>query len=88
MTMTARECVRKAYNGHANLMTPHAIAFGFSGPFAWEVSEGEDFEHASIYGVSVVTRKGEQTDRTYALSKLFWNRAEALRYARACGVEE
>ncbi len=56
-SMTAREIIHKEYGESKNFMTPNNRRYGkvHGAPdVAYEVSEGTDFNHNKIYGVSIV----------------------------------
>ncbi len=40
-----------------NIMTPDIIRYGVAGKYAYELSEGTDFKHRPIFGVTVLRRK-------------------------------
>ena len=55
MTLTARQIINKEYEGGKNFMTPHVTECEkINLYFAYEISQGEGFDHERIYGVSVV----------------------------------
>lgn len=52
-----------------NIMTPDIIQYGVSGKYAYELSEGTDFKHRALFGVSVITRR--YGEHRHELSKCF-----------------
>jgi hypothetical protein len=75
-----REMFRAAFNGNANLMTPRAVAFGIRGGRAWELSTGEGFRGASLYGVTVLDLDGKPD---HGASRSFLSEADARAYIKA-----
>lgn len=67
-----------------NLMTPDVIRYGVSGPYAYELSEGEGFSREPIYGVTVLLRGSGE--RRNDLSKCVYSLAGAEAYIREIGA--
>lgn len=55
-----RNLFRAAFDGGKNFMTPDVIQYGQKGPWVYELSLGEGFDRRPIYGVTVLTRRGEK----------------------------
>jgi hypothetical protein len=69
----------KAFNGHPNFLTPEIIRYGKKGEHLFEISTGRGLGSGHLYGVTVITVKGE---RCHELSKCFDSLQEAHRYAK------
>lgn len=70
---------------HPNFMTPYVIKSEEKNNYIVEVSEGEDFNHNKIYGVSLIKRENgtftsvhDKSDK----SKMFYSRDEAFNHAK------
>jgi hypothetical protein len=78
-TTSARDLIRGAYDDTPNPMTPRVVRYGWSGDYAFEISQGEGFLGEPIFGVTVVhAAQGKQ----HALSKLCYSEPFARAYAR------
>lgn len=63
-----------------NFMTPDVISYQFSGRWAVELSEGEDFCRKPIYGTTFINAyTGEQTK---TLSKMFRRITDAKKHIK------
>jgi hypothetical protein len=53
--LTARQIIKREYGEHSrNLITPRIISYGKITPgIAYEISEGTDFNHNRIWGISI-----------------------------------
>lgn len=61
-TTLARQTFRDAFNGQTNFMTPEVLRYGKKGDLFYELSAGTGMHGERIYGVTVITTKGERTD--------------------------
>jgi hypothetical protein len=52
----------KKCNGQTNWVTPNVINFGESGKYIWELSSGEGMSGNIIYGVTFLTKNGDDAD--------------------------
>jgi len=74
MRRTVKEIFKSNLKGK-NFMTPDIIKYGESGTYIYELSEGR-FMDTKMYGVTVLTRRGERTE----LDKCFSDLEEAKTY--------
>lgn len=90
MTETAREIIRREYGSSRNFMTPHKIRIGkISKTMAFELSNGNGFDHSSLYGVSFVEIKEDgSTVRRTDISKMFFGIGKAEAYIEQIKEEE
>ncbi len=69
-----------------NFMTPRILGYDWikDQEIAYELSEGEDFDHESIFGVSVVRLKADgKTERLLEpVSGVFWSKIEAKQHIK------
>jgi hypothetical protein len=62
---TQMEIFKGVYGNSKNFMTPHVIGYGVINPnkgIVYEVSQGDDFDYNTIYGVSVCNAKDKFYD--------------------------
>jgi len=62
--MTQEEIARifhATFNGQKNMMTPNLITYGSVPGYVYEISSGEGFRRETIYGVTILTKRGERT---------------------------
>jgi len=74
MKRTVKEIFKSNLKGK-NFMTPDIIKYGESGAYIYELSEGR-FMNSKMYGVTVLTRRGERTE----LDNSFFDLEEAKAY--------
>jgi hypothetical protein len=84
MAINKRE-FRKWQKEHPNFMTPTVLKVVPVGKQRGiELSQGEDFDHKAIYGVSLFKRKKEGGFQTgFKGSKMFHNRLTAEEYIKS-----
>ncbi len=64
-----------------NIMTPHLLGYGVAGKYAYEFTEGKDFQGKPMYGITVLRRgTGE---RRNDLSKAVFSETEAAEWVTA-----
>ena len=88
-TKPAGEIIEHEYGDSKNFMTPRVLKYGkISRTIAYEIAQGEGFEHETIYGISVAEwtgvkdHRGKYTIRRTDLSKLCYNQGEIDKYIR------
>lgn len=81
--MTYKIPFRHWQKEHPNFMTPHVIKTIEHKNYIIEVSEGTDFNHKNIYGVSLIKVESDGTFKTdtSGKSKMFYSEREAKYYA-------
>lgn len=63
--MTQEEIAKifnKAYNGQRNFLTTYIVTYGSVPGFIYEISSGKGFKRETIYGVTILTERGERTE--------------------------
>ncbi len=85
--LPAREVLRREYGDSKNFITPHVLGIGWIEPgrVAYELSTGTDFDHAPMYGVSLVRLNPDGRTERLGESKCFTGqdaREQARRYIR------
>ncbi len=73
----AKQDFKKVIKG-TNMMTPNVLAYYYENDYAVELSEGTDFDHNRIYGVTVVNTETNQAANE--LSQMFHSKSDALHY--------
>lgn len=71
----------EVFQGKKNFITPKVLRYGRRGKYFYEISEGESplERRKKIYGVTVITSKGEHV---HDLSQCFGTYGTAINYAR------
>lgn len=72
--------LRKWAKEHPKFMTPNILKLRKSGFTFVELSSGTDFNHNSIYGVSIIEFKNNEFKTGSDKSKMFYSREEAEIY--------
>jgi len=83
--MTSREIINREYVEHSrNFMTPRIVSYGKITPsIAYEVSQGTDFNHNPIWGVSIAQLMTDgKTVRRTDLSCMIREREQVWEYIR------
>jgi hypothetical protein len=70
----------QVYKYSMNFMTPNIVDYGKRGYHLFEISSGEGLDRKPLYGVTVVTVKGE---KCHDMSTCFSSLKEAYDYARS-----
>ena len=82
MNKEASSVIRQHFNCQPNFMTPNVLIRDWLkvDKLAYELSQGLGFYNESVFGVTVVEVKGEQTENRLDLSSLFNSKSEAFEY--------
>lgn len=74
-----RSTFSRIFKEKANFMTPYTVKFGKRGKMIWEISTGEGFRGARLYGVTVIELPSE---KRHDLSQCFSSLKEAETYIK------
>jgi hypothetical protein len=74
-----RSVFSRVFKNKANFMTPYTLKLGKRGKMIWEISTGEGFRGARLYGVTVIELPSE---KRHDLSKCFSTLEEAEAYIK------
>lgn len=89
---SARALFKRTYRNGPNLMTPDIIAYGWAGPLAWELSQGDgirrrDGTASRLHGVTVLEDcGGPEAAKRGDLCQAFETETEARDYIAALGA--
>ena len=79
-TSEIRDKFRFTFKGAPNFMTPDILDYGKRGVRLFEISTGRGLQGGPIYGVTVITVRGE---RRHDLSQCFGTLADATAYTKS-----
>ena len=70
----------QVYKYSTNFMTPKVVDYGKRGYHLFEISQGKGLDKKPLFGVTVITVKGE---KCHDMSTCFSSREDAYAYARS-----
>lgn len=88
-TSEIRAAFRRVYNGKQNFLTPTIVDFGKRGAHLFEISTGTGINRQPIYGVTVITVRGDKCpDHNGCFDSLEAAYAHARALPRAATVQQ